>query len=42
MEVKPSTAYLEGAGETAVFVTLQDRKGMEFFRAEIPGRKFKK
>jgi sugar lactone lactonase YvrE len=39
---KPSNLVFGGTDGKTVFVTLQDRKGMEFFRAEIPGRKFKK
>lgn len=39
---KPSNLVFGGAGGKAVYVTLQDRKGMEYFWNDVPGRAYKK
>jgi len=39
---KPSNLVFGGADGKTVWVTLQDRGAIEFFRVDIPGRKFRK
>ncbi len=39
---KPSNLVFGGADGKTVFVTLQDRKGMEFFFTDVPGKRFRK